>query len=161
MTEDIKLPIKLTPNKGKSIFLLMAFLAFLYYLIQDGYKESSYDYLSIAITGLGALAFLLFLFPNIIFLLLDKDGFTCGSLFFKRRTNWKDITDIKAKKSFGNTIIAWSYTPDYTPAKRIRLLNRKLGLSEGAIPCIFGIKPEDLAYLMRKIKTRHDDSLNN
>jgi hypothetical protein len=156
MNPDIPLPRTLRPNRAK-VALQLVFSAggvgLGVYLLQDG--DTLAGYILTGLCGVATVINALYLFANPTYLHLDAEGFTVRRLYQSRTIRWADVETFGVIRvtPFNPKMVVWNHTPAHSTS--VRALSRNLCGYEAAMPDNFGMKHEDLAALLNRLRDRY------
>jgi hypothetical protein len=106
--------------------------------------------------GLCAVASALQFLPQSSCLRLGAEGFTIRSLFREQTYRWEDVDTFGVTLVGLNRMVGFNFAPHFRRAERLRGVSAALAGFEGALPDTYGLKAEELAYLMNEYKYRHE-----
>jgi hypothetical protein len=112
-------------------------------------------YLCAGFFGLCLVVFTLQLLPNSSYLRLDPEGFTMRGLFRGNTVRWADVERFSVICLHNNDMVAWDYAPHYKTQSLGRAVSRGLVGIEAALPDTYGMKAEQLAVLMNRLRLRY------
>lgn len=150
-------PIRLYPNRGKWLFMVLGNLVLIaggIVLIHDG---DSVGYFTVALFGLGLVVGLAALRRGSMYLELDTDGFLMRTLFSSARISWSDIESFDARLvgiGIRSRMVTMKFAPHYTAFAKGRAVSQRLAGADGALPDTYGESAEDLARLMNEYLKR-------
>ncbi len=107
--------------------------------------------------GLGSIVFVVQLWPNSSYLLLEADGFTVRSLYRSHKYGWADVDYFAVTRIGVNKMVAFDFASDYEKGRRARRMAVGISGYEGALPDRYGMRPEQLADLLNEWKARYGD----
>ena len=148
-------------NKWKSLLLFSLSLVFVplgFLMLED---EPLIGVLGIALFGLGGIAALTQLLPNVYYLKLDEEGFEVKSLFRSSFTKWSEIKNLKEGSIRGNKMIFFDYTAKHKKWKAGKKLAKFLSGKEGALISDYTIKTSELLELMKEYKRNSSKAGSN
>lgn len=86
---------------------------------------------------------------------LDRQGFTCRSLFRSWRREWKDCSPFEAVHVGMRGMVGFSTEQDERERPRLSAVSRGLtGGPSGALPDSYGLSVDELADLMNRFRAR-------
>ncbi|WFB36529.1 hypothetical protein P3T73_01985 [Kiritimatiellota bacterium B12222] len=145
--------LRLTPTKWKSV--LMLFLSTLLttggvFMFLGGEKIGL---LIAGFFGLCSLIFVVQLFPNASYLVLDDHGFSFTSMFKTSSVSWQEIDSMGVIRFRQNMLVVkkmvgWSYHPTESPPQVGQKMSEAISGFQAALPETYGMKAEALLDLM-------------
>lgn len=85
---------------------------------------------------------------------LDREGFTCRTLFKSFRRKWTDCSPFAPARVGLNTMVAFETGEDIATHPGLAEINRQLVGAAGALPDTFGLSASELADLMNAFRDR-------
>lgn len=85
---------------------------------------------------------------------LDREGFTCTTLFKSFRRTWVECSEFAPARVGPNLMVGFSTATDETNHPRGAALSRALTGISGALPDTFGMAADELAELMNIFRQR-------
>jgi hypothetical protein len=85
---------------------------------------------------------------------LDRDGFTCRSLFRSFRRRWTDCSPFAPARVGPNLMVGFSTASDEAMHPRLAAVARGLTGTAGALPDTYGVSADELSDLMNRFRAR-------
>jgi hypothetical protein len=85
---------------------------------------------------------------------LDRDGFTCRTLFRSFRRRWVDCSEFAPAWVGPNQMVGFSTASDEAMHPRLAAVARGLTGTAGALPDTYGHSADDLADVMNRFRKR-------
>jgi hypothetical protein len=85
---------------------------------------------------------------------LDREGFTCRTLFRSFRRRWVDCTAFAPVRVGFNAVVGFSTAWDEAMQLRFAAVARGLTGTAGALPDTYGVSADDLADIMNRFRDR-------
>jgi hypothetical protein len=85
---------------------------------------------------------------------LDREGFTCRTLFRSFRRRWVDCTEFTPVRVGFNAMVGFSTASDEAMHPRLAAAARGLTGAAGALPDTYGVSADDLADTMNRFRDR-------
>jgi hypothetical protein len=113
-------------------------------------------WLPLVVFGLGVVLFAINLLPSASMLVLTRDGFAITAVFRKRElTPWSHVAHFGIAQVSLNRMLGWDYVPEHRPAGKAPDIAKAGTGFEAALPDTYGMKVQDLVYLMEDWRNRY------
>lgn len=143
----------LKPSKPRTALLLAFSIVFTlggWWMISD---HDPWGWFVFGFFGLCASVFIVQLLPGSTYLRLNKNGFQTRTLYrYSKLIKWSDIDRFCVVDIQGRKMVGIMFAPDYTKRPVARALNMTLAGVDSALPNTYGMKAEELAWLMQSRK---------
>jgi hypothetical protein len=143
-------------NKRKTLaFLAMCllFCAGSVWMINVG---KSIGWFPLVVFALGSVIFAVNLLPSASMLELTREGFICTTMFRRQKiTPWNHVAHFGIAQVSLNRMLGWDYVPGHRPAGRAPDIAKAGTGYEAALPDRYGMKMQDLVYLMEDWRNRY------
>jgi hypothetical protein len=140
----------LHPSPVRWLGLLVASVAFVaagIWIVSRGDAPRWAGWTSIFFFGLGVPVSLFQFLPGACELRIDREGFTIRQMYRSHRVLWSELTEIGVGGPRGKMVV-FNYAPGKTKGRRLRSMARALSGSEGGLPDTYGMRAEELAWLL-------------
>ncbi len=87
-------------------------------------------------------------------LVLDRDGFTCRTLFNSFRCQWRDCSEFSATFQHLRRVVGFDLLTAEADHPRFAAVARGLTGHSGGLPDTYGLGADDLADLMNRFRAR-------
>ena len=146
--------VTLYPSRRKWLVILAGCLVFTaggFWMVRDQQMEGWYV---LIFFGLGSIVAAAVMLPGAASLKLDCEGFDVTSLFRRRRTQWKDVSDFSIAAIPPSNLILVIYDDVSVENNKIAQFSIKLTGRNAALGDTYGLAAEDLALAMTQWRAR-------
>lgn len=156
LSRQMDLPVVLRNSRRKMLLTLVASLAFVGagFLMLADHPVSGYA--SIIFFGLCALVFCINLLPNSSYLRLTSEGFTVCSTFRSRSIEWRDVGPFGVTHIGTRKMVVWD---SLRAVSKLGKANRLVCGYASALPDTYGLKAEELAELLNRLRDEHTSQI--
>ena len=149
----MELPFTLRSSRSKMLLMLSGSLAFVatgLWLRPDHHPFSGYAV--IIFFGLCAVVFCVHLLPNSSYLHVTPEGFKMCSMFRSRFIRWPDVGRFGVTHIGTRKMVGWD---PLRPVSKLGRTNQAIGGYAFAFPDTYGLKAEELAALLNRVRDEH------
>jgi hypothetical protein len=149
------LTFRASRSRGLVVLILSwCFVALGFWLIAEG--ERLFGWLCAGFFALGIpVGLIMLLYPNAMYLRLDREGFEMGSFIKKVRIRWTDVQGFEMRRMHHNKMIAIIYAPHYNEQKIGRAVASTLSGMEGGIANSYNAPLDDILKILNEWQARH------
>lgn len=166
MQSNIEIPVTLYPSRAKIVWLLLIGLLFVLAGIWMVHEGQWFGYVCAGFFGLGLPILALQLHPKAAYLRLTSEGFTFCTSFRAYTIRWTDVQKFAVNLlplPAMTQMVAWNFSPHYPryqASARARAISKSMSGYDGALPNTYGMKAQELAELMERLRQKYATTQN-
>ena len=147
-----ELPVTLYPSRAKMALLLAVCAAFVAGGVLMVLNGEPKGYFCGGFFALGLPIFALQFHPRAAYLKLTREGFTFCSLFRAHTVRWEHVGALGVSSLTDVSLVGWNYAPNLPAQRGARMVGKVLSGFEAALPDTYGMKAEELAEWMERLR---------